>query len=170
MIIECVYGSQVRWTSGVITPWVWQPLIMVFCDHAFNLTNRPHISMVYTLIDHKIASYEVQTQLEPWAMGEWFHCNILNILWHRFMLYKSVNHGKNVVDLLSWASVTACTNAAFPIDEWPKVLEFHTISKSMRESLWIPLHSLEKGLQVFFDIAFKGSLLVLFQNRVCKFY
>ena len=42
------------------------------------LTSRRQFSMVYTLIDH----------------GEWFHCQVLNILWRHFIVYKSIDHRK----------------------------------------------------------------------------
>ena len=28
-----------------------------------------------------------KTQVEPQAAGEWFHCQVLNILWHHFIVY-----------------------------------------------------------------------------------
>ena len=42
--------------------------------------------MVYTLID--------QTQVEPRAAGEWFHCKVYNIYSVISMVYKSVDHRK----------------------------------------------------------------------------
>ena len=51
------------------------------------LTNRRQFSMVYTLIDHKM----FKTQVEPRAAGEWFHCQVLNILWRHFIVYKSID-------------------------------------------------------------------------------
>ena len=47
------------------------------------LTNQRQFSMVYTLIDHKM----FKTQVEPRATDEWFHCQVLNILWHHFIVY-----------------------------------------------------------------------------------
>ena len=35
-----------------------------------------------------------KTQVEPRAAGEWFHCQVLDILWHHFMVYKSIDHRK----------------------------------------------------------------------------
>ena len=35
-----------------------------------------------------------KTQLEPRTAGEWIHCQALNILWHHFMVYKSMDHRK----------------------------------------------------------------------------
>ena len=32
-----------------------------------------------------------KTQVEPRA-GEWFHCQVLNILWRLFVVYKSIDH------------------------------------------------------------------------------
>ena len=29
-----------------------------------------------------------KTQVEPRAAGEWFHCQVLDILWRHFMVYK----------------------------------------------------------------------------------
>ena len=50
--------------------------------------------MVYTLIDHKMTSKMFKTQVEPRAAGEWFHCQVLDILWRHFMVYKSIDHRK----------------------------------------------------------------------------
>ena len=44
------------------------------------LTNRPQFSLVFTLIDDR---YDV-IKVEPRAVGEWFHCKVLNILWRHF--------------------------------------------------------------------------------------
>ena len=33
-----------------------------------------------------------KTQVEPRAAGEWFHCQVLNILWRHFIVYKSIDH------------------------------------------------------------------------------
>ena len=52
------------------------------------LTNRWQFSMVYTLIDHKMTSKNVQN------CGSWFHCQVLDILWRHFMVYKSIDHRK----------------------------------------------------------------------------
>ena len=30
------------------------------------------------------------TQVEPRATGEWFHCQVLNILWHHFIVYLAI--------------------------------------------------------------------------------
>ena len=35
-----------------------------------------------------------KTQVEPRAAGEWFHCQVLNILWRHFIVYKSIDHRK----------------------------------------------------------------------------
>ena len=35
-----------------------------------------------------------KTQVEPRAAGEWFHCQVLNILWPYFIVYKSIDHRK----------------------------------------------------------------------------
>ena len=35
-----------------------------------------------------------KTQVEPRATGEWFHCQVLNILWGHFIVYKSIDHRK----------------------------------------------------------------------------
>ena len=35
-----------------------------------------------------------KTQVEPRAAGEWFHCQVLDILWRHFMVYKSMDHRK----------------------------------------------------------------------------
>ena len=35
-----------------------------------------------------------KTQVEPRAAGEWFHCQVLDILWRHFMVYKSIDHRK----------------------------------------------------------------------------
>ena len=32
----------------------------------------------------------LKTQVEPRATGEWFHCQVLNILWRPFVVYKSI--------------------------------------------------------------------------------
>ena len=32
--------------------------------------------------------------MEPRAAGEWFHCQVLDILWRHFMVYKSIDHRK----------------------------------------------------------------------------
>ena len=45
--------------------------------------------MVYTLIDHKMTSKNVQN-----SSGEWFHCQVLDILWRHFMVCKSIDHRK----------------------------------------------------------------------------
>ena len=61
------------------------------------LTNRHQFSMVCTLIDHKITSQNVQNSsgpLEPRTAGEWFHCQVLNILWHHFVIDKSIDQRK----------------------------------------------------------------------------
>ena len=31
-----------------------------------------------------------KTQVEPQAAGEWFQCQVLNILWHHFMVYLTI--------------------------------------------------------------------------------
>ena len=31
----------------------------------------------------------VRTQVEPRAAGEWFHCQVLDILWRHFMVYST---------------------------------------------------------------------------------
>ena len=36
----------------------------------------------------------LKTQVEPGAAGEWFHCQVLNILWRHFIVYKSIDHRK----------------------------------------------------------------------------
>ena len=38
----------------------------------------------------------LKTQVEPRAAGEseWFHCQVLNILWRHFIVYKSIDHRK----------------------------------------------------------------------------
>ena len=33
-----------------------------------------------------------KTQVEPPAVGERFHCQVLNILWRYFMVLKSIDH------------------------------------------------------------------------------
>ena len=33
-----------------------------------------------------------KTQVEPRAAGEWFHCQVLDILWRHFMVYRSIDH------------------------------------------------------------------------------
>ena len=35
-----------------------------------------------------------KAQVEPRAAGEWFHCEVLDILWRHFMVYKSIDHEK----------------------------------------------------------------------------
>ncbi len=45
-----------------------------------DLTNRPHFSMVYTLIDHRNdvrKCSKLKWNHEP--LGEWFHCKVLDI-------------------------------------------------------------------------------------------
>ena len=32
-----------------------------------------------------------KTQVEPRAAGEWFHCQVLDILWRHFIVYKSIH-------------------------------------------------------------------------------
>ena len=34
----------------------------------------------------------LKTQVEPRAASEWFHSQVLNILWPHFMVYKSIDH------------------------------------------------------------------------------
>ena len=46
--------------------------------------------MVYTLTDHKMMSKNVQNS----SGSEWFHWQVLDILWHHFMVYKSIDHRK----------------------------------------------------------------------------
>ena len=46
--------------------------------------------MVYTLTDHKMTSKNVQNS----SGSEWFHCQVLDILWHHFLVYKSIDHRK----------------------------------------------------------------------------
>ena len=37
-----------------------------------------------------------KTQVELRAAGEWFHCQVLNILWHHFIiLYSFINNNNN---------------------------------------------------------------------------
>ena len=36
----------------------------------------------------------LKTQVEQRAAGEWFHCQVLNILWRHFLVYKSIDHRK----------------------------------------------------------------------------
>ena len=31
-----------------------------------------------------------KTQVEPPAAGEWFHCQVLNILWRHFIVYLTI--------------------------------------------------------------------------------
>ena len=40
--------------------------------------------MVYKPIDHKMTSKNFKTHVEPRDLGEWFHCQVLSILWRRF--------------------------------------------------------------------------------------
>ena len=35
-----------------------------------------------------------KTQVDLRAAGEWFHCQVLNILWRNFIVYKSIDHRK----------------------------------------------------------------------------
>lgn len=49
---------------------VWRYLIIL------DLTNRQQFSMVCTLIKHRKAVKMCKTQVEPWAVSEWFHCTI----------------------------------------------------------------------------------------------
>ena len=35
-----------------------------------------------------------KNQVEPQAAGEWFHCQVLKILWRHFMVYESIVHRK----------------------------------------------------------------------------
>ena len=35
-----------------------------------------------------------KTQEEPQAADEWFYCQVLNILWHHFMVYKNTDQRK----------------------------------------------------------------------------
>ena len=35
-----------------------------------------------------------KTQVEPRAAGKWFHCQVLDILWRHFMVYKSIDNRK----------------------------------------------------------------------------
>ena len=63
--------------------------------HMNQLTNRRQFSMVYTHIDHKMTSKNVQnSKWNSRAAGEWFHCQVLDILWRHFMVYKSIDHRK----------------------------------------------------------------------------
>ena len=48
--------------------------------------------MVYTFIDHKMTSKNVQNSR---AAGEWFHCQVLDILRSHFMVYKSIRTIEN---------------------------------------------------------------------------
>ena len=57
-------------------------------------TNRRQFSMVYSLTDQKMTSKKFKTQVEPQATGEWFHCQVFDILWRHFMVYKSIDHRK----------------------------------------------------------------------------
>ena len=33
-----------------------------------------------------------KTQVESRAAGEWFHCQVLDVLWRPFIVYKSIDH------------------------------------------------------------------------------
>ena len=35
-----------------------------------------------------------KTQVEPRTAGEWFLCQVLDILWRHFMVYKSIEYRK----------------------------------------------------------------------------
>ena len=35
-----------------------------------------------------------KTQVEPRAAREWFHCQVLNVLWCHFIVCKSIDHRK----------------------------------------------------------------------------
>ena len=35
-----------------------------------------------------------KTQVEPRAAGNWFDCQVLNILWRHFIVFKSIDHRK----------------------------------------------------------------------------
>ena len=35
-----------------------------------------------------------KNQVEPRTIGEWFHCQILNILWRHVIVYNSTDHRK----------------------------------------------------------------------------
>ena len=35
-----------------------------------------------------------KTQVEPPAAGEWFHYQVLEILWRHFIVYKNIDHRK----------------------------------------------------------------------------
>ena len=45
--------------------------------------------MVCTLIDLKMMLKNVQN-----SSSEWFRCQVLNILWCHFMVFKSIDHKK----------------------------------------------------------------------------
>ena len=51
-----------------------------------HLTNQQQFSMVCTLINHRNDVNMFKPQVEPWALGEWFYCKVLNILssWQPF--------------------------------------------------------------------------------------
>ena len=51
-----------------------------------HLTNQQQLSVVCTLINHRNDVNMFKHQVEPWAMGEWFYCKVLNILssWQPF--------------------------------------------------------------------------------------
>ena len=55
------------------------------------LTNGLQFSMINTLVDHKMTLYNVQNS------SGMFHCQVLNILWHRLMAYKSTDRRKRLL-------------------------------------------------------------------------
>ena len=67
----------------------WQLLLIAHHASVVHLTNRQQFSMVYTLVDHKMTSKNVQN-----SIGTWFHCQVLDILWRHFMVCKSIGHRK----------------------------------------------------------------------------
>ena len=54
--------------------------------------------MVCTLIDPKMHDVikMFRTQVEQRAAGEWFQCQVFNILWRHFMVHKSIDHEKRL--------------------------------------------------------------------------
>ena len=41
-----------------------------------------------------MTSLMFKTQVEPRATCDWSHCQVLNTLWHHFMVYKGIDHRK----------------------------------------------------------------------------
>ena len=87
-----------------------------------HLTNQKQFSMVCTLINHRNDVNMFKPQVEPWAMGEWFYCKVVNILssWQPFYWSMRVQTMENCCCLVFTITLTILMSISIEIS-WKTV-------------------------------------------------